>query len=198
MKSNIIPDIFDVDNIDSLVRQKCSESGLIDLAQYDIPPFTLPSDYLVRELHLPVTNYDPEIRTGIKKLLKVAETAGFDRLKLMSPIFEGCRNAHQHGNGCNSEKKITIGYNIIPNKSLDIVIIDEGGKLNPEFLPYLLRHRQGLHRTNHMSFYTFCNVPKPTQNLGEGTTLMHSTYLDAVHYYKADNGGLAVHFVKKR
>ncbi|MGV8141314.1 MAG: ATP-binding protein [Candidatus Woesearchaeota archaeon] len=194
----MIQDIFDVDNIESVVRQKCKEGGMIDLSKYTMTPFELSEDYIIKELHLPSEDYDSSILTGIKKILKIAETAGFDRHRLTSPIFEGCRNAHQHGNLCNPEKKITVGYNIVPKKSLDIVIIDEGGMLNPEFLPYILRHRQGLHRTNHVNFYEFCNVSKPKNNLGEGTALIHSTYLDSVKYYKSDKGGLVVHLSKRK
>ncbi|MGV8171581.1 MAG: hypothetical protein ACP5OA_02700 [Candidatus Woesearchaeota archaeon] len=194
----MVVDLLDIDSIESLIRKKNLESGIVDLTQYDIPSFSMPDTYKVKNIILPANDYDTTILKNIRKVLKIAELAGFDRQKLLSPLFEGCRNAHQHGNQCDPNKKILLGYDIIPKTSLDIVIIDEGGKLNPEFLPYLLRYRQGLNKARYLDFYTFCNIPRPKVNYGRGTSLIHSEYLDSVHYYKSDNCGLAVHLTKKK
>jgi anti-sigma regulatory factor (Ser/Thr protein kinase) len=191
-------DILDLDSKKSITRKLWNEKTVIDLSDYDIPCYILPSDYSVKELHLPKENYDQDILAGIQKLLRLAKEGGFDKERLHSPVFEGCRNAHQHGNYCDSQKKIIIGYSIIPNKSLDIVIIDEGGKLNPNFFPFLQRHRQGLHIANYKSFYDFCEIEKPGPNHGIGTTLIHTPYLNEIHYYKSENNGLALHLLKRK
>ena len=192
----MLVDIFDIDDIESIIRKHWAENGVIDLKKFNIPHYAIPSDYEVKELHLPAIDYDAEIKSDIKRILKTAEDNGFNREKLFTPIFEACRNAHQHGNQHNPYKKVIIGYKIVPG-SLDIAIIDEGGKLDPEFASFVMRHRQGLHRTKYVNFYTFSNKSPAGDHQGAGTTLIHS-YVDAVKYYKSKDNGLVVNLIKRK
>ena len=189
-------DIFDIDTIDSVVRKLIREKGVVDLRDVEIESFSIPYDYSVREIFLPKINYDEEICKQIKKISKIASKNGFDHKKVSVVLFEGIRNAHQHGNKLNSDKSIVVAYKIIPGK-YDIAIIDQGGVLDPEFVSYIQRFKQGLHKEKPMSFYDFSEREKGENNLGRGIYLINS-YVDSIYFYKSDSGGLVMHVEKSK
>lgn len=190
-------DIFDIDNIDSVIRQVLKEKTAIDLREHDIPLYEILPHYKIQEINIPdKKHYDDTIRKSIKKILKVADKSGFNRDKLGTSVYEAVRNAYQHGNNYDSNKKIVIAH-YITRESLDISIIDEGGILKPEFVAFALRFKNPELAKKFMSFYEFTKQEQPAENFGLGTYLIHS-YVDEVNYFKSANNGLVVNLHKTK
>ena len=189
-------DIFDIDNIDSSIRRIVKEKGFVDLKDIELESFTIPENYQTKQFSLPEKKYDNVINKQIRKVQKVASENGFNHQKVNTVLFEAVRNAHQHGNKLDPNKKITIAYNIVPGK-YDFIIVDQGGVLNPKFISYMQRYKQGLHREKPISFYDFANQKNGTDNLGRGILLIHS-YADKVSYYKSPDNGLMLHVQKSK
>ena len=110
-------------------------------------------------------------------------------------MYEAVLNAHEHGNLRNPDKKITLAHRLDP-ASLTCVVMDQGGVLVSEFVPFILRHREGRHLVAMLDFYQFSKKPKANEgNLGKGTSFIH-TYADKVGYFKSEEGGLVVSLTK--
>ena len=87
------------------------------------------------ELHLP--NILGAEKEAIKKAVTIAEKLGFarDRIEdLKTALAEACINAIEHGNKFDQNKKVrvTIAAN---NKSLEVIVHDEGEGIDPKKIP---------------------------------------------------------------
>ena len=87
------------------------------------------------ELHLP--NILGAEKEAIKKAVTIAEKMGFarDRIEdLKTALAEACINAIEHGNKFDQNKKVkvTLAAN---NKSLEVIVHDEGDGIDPEKIP---------------------------------------------------------------
>jgi len=185
-------DIFDVDNLDSVVREHFRRQGTVDLRTFDVPTYEIKPSYTVLEVNLSTDRkeYAREIRSVIEPIGREAENQGYNP-NFFTALYEAVLNAHQHGNKLDPTKKVTLTYKIAAD-TLEISVIDQGGILNADFIPFVLRHKEGRHRERMLDFYEFTNTPKPGTNCGTGTSFMH-TYVDKVQYFKSAEGGLVVH-----
>ncbi|MBI2662612.1 ATP-binding protein [Candidatus Woesearchaeota archaeon] len=187
-------DIFDMGNIDSLVRRILREKGSIDLNEFDIPTYEIKDNYTSKEFNFSSDRkvYAKEVRNAIGSVVEEAEAQGYNA-NFFTALYEAVLNAHQHGNKLDTSKTVTLAYKIA-NDTLEIAVIDQGGKLDPEFIPYVLKHKQNkdLLQKQFIDFYQFTNRVKPNTNNGTGTSFMH-TYVDNVQYFKSTQGGLVVH-----
>ena len=87
------------------------------------------------ELHLP--NILGAEKEAIKKAVTIAEKLGFarDRIEdLKTALAEACINAIEHGNKFDQNKKVkvTLAAN---NKSLEVIVHDEGDGIDPKKIP---------------------------------------------------------------
>ena len=87
------------------------------------------------ELHLP--NILGAEKEAIKKAVIIAEKLGFarDRIEdLKTALAEACINAIEHGNKFDQNKKVrvTLAAN---NKSLEVIVHDEGEGIDPKKIP---------------------------------------------------------------
>ena len=87
------------------------------------------------ELHLP--NILGAEKEAIKKAVTIAEKMGFarDRIEdLKTALAEACINAIEHGNKFDQNKKVrvTLAAN---NKSLEVIVHDEGEGIDPKKIP---------------------------------------------------------------
>jgi serine/threonine-protein kinase RsbW len=87
------------------------------------------------ELHLP--NILGAEKEAIKKAVIIAENLGFarDRIEdLKTALAEACINAIEHGNKFDQNKKVrvTLAAN---NKSLEVIVHDEGEGIDPKKIP---------------------------------------------------------------
>ena len=55
-------------------------------------------------------------------------------------------------------------------------MIDQGGILDPEFIPFVLKHKQNVQaiKKQYIDFYDFTKREKPSINNGTGTSFMHT------------------------
>ncbi|UCD27454.1 MAG: ATP-binding protein [Planctomycetota bacterium] len=137
----------------------------------DLNPQTLPNKTVIpSDLHA-ARDIEEQIVSAAEKLGYTEETAFAIRLALEEAIV----NAHKHGNGNDSNKQITVSYDINP-KRLIIRIRDQGQGFDPNV------------------------VPDPTEPnrislpFGRGIMLMRA-YLDEVTY---NDKGNEVQLVKER
>ena len=186
--------LFDVDDVESIIRKSTKGRGVIDLNDYDIPTYDIPENYTIKKCRFNPESYAKEIRSAIEPIVDLAESKGC-AANLFTALYEGVLNAYQHGNKKDKDKEVTIAYSI-KSSSAEVAIIDEGGVINSEFMPFVIRHREGKHKERFLDFYEFTGMEKPSTNNGTGTSFIH-TYVDDVIYFKSDKGGLALHLAKK-
>jgi anti-sigma regulatory factor (Ser/Thr protein kinase) len=115
---------------------------------------------------------------------------------MYTATYEACKNAFEHGNNGDKRKYVTLADRI-EQSTAEVVVIDEGGVIDPEFAAFVQAHRQMKNIDKPLVFYDFSRRRARNQdNLGLGTSFMHM-YADEVHYFKAENGGLAVQLIKR-
>lgn len=182
-------EIFDLDTIDSVVRQILRSQGPIDLADFEIPTFSIPEDYTTVDVALKPDNYQRMIRQYIEPVVQEAEDSGFST-NIYTAIYEGVLNAFQHGNDKDPSKKVILGYSIQDDEAT-FTIVDEGGVIDPELAAFVLMHRKHGSDGPRQTFYEFSGRQRPETNHGTGTTFMH-IYADQVRYHKHEDGGLAL------
>ena|SRR3989338_315957 len=187
-------DLMSLDDLESLARQPFAGPDAINLAEVNMPPMSVSDVY---------STIDISIRTGsVEEMKKVVdglgENMGLDlkKLRLYAPLYEALLNAFQHGNKRDSARPIRLHYARMPEQ-IELLVEDNGGILNPNFIPFVLRQRQHIPGQNNVNFYEFCGVEKPDTNLGTGTFFIHAGS-DEVTYHKSGNNGLIIRMVKSR
>ncbi|MFP4118890.1 MAG: ATP-binding protein [Candidatus Woesearchaeota archaeon] len=192
-------DLFDIKNPNSLLRQIFEEAVLektiINLRDYpDLPELQIPSNYVRKEYNFSAHNYGKEIRQSIEPIVQEVEHEQ-KAYNMFTSLYEATLNAHQHGNKANPAKKTVIAYNNQP-KTMEAIVMDEGGEIVPHFLPFILKHREGDISKKFINFYDYAtNVKKSQENNGTGTSFMHA-YTDLIEYHKGETGGMAVYLKK--
>lgn len=185
-------DLMELDAIVSLARQPFTQ-GEINLAECNIASMQISEDY--RTLAVNVATGSIKEMEGLMNFLQYETGIDFSALKLYTPVYESILNAFQHGNRRDSTKAIRVHYRRT-DEMVEIMVEDEGGTLNPSFVPYVLRHHDERYMNKPIDFYTFCGVEKPETNLGNGTFFIHNGP-DDVTYHKSQKNGLIVRMVKK-
>jgi serine/threonine-protein kinase RsbW len=87
------------------------------------------------ELHLP--NILGAEKEAIEKAVAVAEKMGFskDRIEdLKTALAEACINAIEHGNKFDQNKRVRVTFSA-NNKSLQVIVHDEGEGIDPQKIP---------------------------------------------------------------
>lgn len=188
-------DLFDTDNLESILNQLVLGKSEIKLSEFLIPTFEVPEDFAKFICHFEKDIHGTQIRNAIEPIAKEAEEQGYSD-NIFTAIYEAVLNAYQHGNNYDPNKSIRVDYKIT-NQQLEIAITDQGGIIKSEFIPFVLRHREGKHKTKFLDFYEFTKTKKPVTNNGTGTSFIH-TYVDEVSYFKSKEGGLVVYLLKKK
>ncbi|MBN2368455.1 ATP-binding protein [Candidatus Woesearchaeota archaeon] len=183
-------ELFDPDCLDSLIRQIMDNLGPVKLSEFNIQPYEVPEDYIVKDIKVELSVFERQIRAAIEPVTQKAEDMGYSG-NLFTALYEAVLNAFQHGNKSDENKKIILAYKIT-DQSAEFAIMDEGGIIDPLFIGYILRFRGNKHLNSFVSFYDFGNREKPQSNNGSGTHFIH-IYADSVKYYKSPAGGTVVH-----
>ncbi|MAG52873.1 MAG: hypothetical protein CMH62_02825 [Nanoarchaeota archaeon] len=185
-------DIFDVDVVDSLVRRLMREHGVLNLRDFDVEPYEIRPEYTTENFFFHPDSYKREIKATVTHVVNSIEGEGYNLYTLTTPLYEMVLNAFQHGNRRDPSKQVTISRKV-NDASAEIAVIDEGGVIDPELIPFILIHREGRHEEQVMGFYEFAGRDRPNnENLGRGIFFTH-TYSDNVQYFKSPEGGLVVH-----
>lgn len=190
-------ELFEVDERDSLVRRILQMHGEINLSEFELPSYQINPGYTVKEINLSSerNQYAREIRSALEPISQEAENSGYSPM-LFTALYEAVLNAHQHGNKFNQDKKVKVAYKF-DAETAEVAIIDEGGILHPDFISFVLRHREGKHFDQFLDWYSFTGQDKPESNNGTGTSFIH-TYAHNVQYFKSDEGGLVVHLTRHK
>lgn len=189
-------DLFSTGSIESIVRKAFSGDKSIDLKKERIEVFKLNPGYETQNYAFSDDNkvYPKQIRAAIDPLSEKAEQEGYGH-SLYTALYEAVLNAHQHGNKMMADKQVVIAHRFT-HDDISIAIIDQGGIINPQFVPFVLSHRDTQEKPM-ISWYKYLGIEKPENNNGTGTSFMHC-YVDRVSYYKGENGGLVVLLQKKK
>ena len=189
------PELFDIDSVDSLVRQVWAQRKTISLDQFEMPTYEIPDSYTIKEFNFSSEDniYRKEIKCALDDIANKSMAAGYP-ISVFTALYEAVLNAHQHGNKKDSAKKVVIAYKI-DNETVEVGVIDEVGELTPEFFPFVQRHREGLEPV--LDFYKFSGREAQGPNLGTGTSFMHM-YADNVQYFKSSESGLVAHLTFQR
>jgi len=190
--SDTIEDIVALGNHESLARTQFK--GRINLREYpDLPKFHADDTYKVKRFNIPNEKDVIDYTASLGEICNEARHTGRHE-RLFSGLYEALRNAHQHGNQKDSEKAIEIAYRPITD-GFEVVVSDEGGKLDASFIPFILMHRQGMLRP--LSFYDFApDTQRLEENTGNGTFVIHMS-ADEVNYFINYAGGLSVQMIVK-
>lgn len=186
-----IDDIFSITDSFSLARSSFPEQ--VDLRKHDLFCFNPSKDYHHEVLCIPegkgVIDYIGVLKDICKSFSGVSVNLSG---KWLSALYEAVRNAHQHGNNFDPAKKIDIFYLDEPNRG-ELVVADEGGILNGNFIPFILYNR--MRPKEALSFYNFApNATQCDENSGIGTFTIHYS-ADEVRYFKNEKGGLSVQMI---
>lgn len=187
-----IEDIVSLTSAGSLARRPYH--GNITISEHDLPRFNSDDSYKGRRFNIRKGKDTLDFHKSIADICKEARHTGKHE-KLVSAVYEAFRNAYQHGNKKNPEKAIEINYRATED-GFEVVISDEGGEINANFVPFILVHRQGMNRP--LSFYDFApGVPRLGENSGNGTFVIH-TVADEVNYFVSPFGGLSVQIIVRK
>ncbi|MAG39166.1 hypothetical protein CMO90_03705 [Candidatus Woesearchaeota archaeon] len=187
-------DVLNLDNLESIVRKVVNKEEKITLSDFNLESYTISDNYKKKLINLEKGDYS-EIRDNIEPIAKEAENQGYPP-SIFTALYEAVLNAFQHGNKKNVKKQIEIAYKT-GSKKFDILVRDEGGELDSNFIPFILRHREGAFKEKFIDFYEFSGIEKPITNNGTGTSFMH-TYVDEVQYLKSTQNGLIVRMIKNK
>ncbi len=188
-------DIFNLDNLESVVRNKFGTNKEVKLKDLTNNYSAIPNDYERIELKLESEEVFSELRDKIQPICTEFEKEGYGA-NLFTAVYEAVLNAYQHGNKKDTSKKITLAYKH-SLEHLDLMVEDEGGVVDSNFVPFVLRHREGVYKEKFLNFYEFSGKEKPDKNQGTGTSFMHQ-YVDSVNYLISEKGGLIVHMVRNK
>jgi len=188
-------DIFrDDDSLDILIGSMLNGHDRVNLRDINIETYIVPDSYTVQDC---VFNSEDavykQVRRFTEPIIEIAERAGCNA-NLFTALYEAMLNAYQHGNQLDETKPVQVAYKIGDNNA-EIGVIDQGGLISPAFIPFIKRHRLGMHKERFLDWYSFTNQDKPKTNNGTGTSFMH-TYVDNVQYFKSADGGLVCHLTK--
>lgn len=188
-----LDDILSLENDSSLVRIKFK--GEIDLADYNLVPFVPNDKYTSKDFFIPKNEDTLDFRAEITEICRQGKFTGKHE-KFDGAVYEAFRNAYQHGNHKDPKKKVTLSYRTTP-ENFEVVVSDQGGKINGDFIPFVLMHRQG-HLQTPYSFYKFArNAKQKPENSGIGTYILHMVS-DEVNYFTNPDHGLSVQLVIRK
>lgn len=192
-----LKDLIDLNDISSLVREPFNTENPIVLSQTKIEKTSIPDSYKSFEVYIEKEDLNESGRLSFDFPEKVGEMLGcdFKELKIADSVYEALLNAYQHGHGEDASKPIKIHFKS-DKKRIEILVEDQGGVLNPQFIPFALRHREPRNLVLPKDFYTFAQIEKPEGNHGYGTFFIHKGF-DQVTYHRSENDGLIVRMVKQ-
>lgn len=186
---NALQDLFSLDDPQSFVRQKFT--GYINLKEHDFPLFELDETYSTRVFQIGKNQDTLDYRNDLSAICRGGRHTGKHE-KFCSAVVEAFRNAYQHGNHKDSDKKIVVSSKATKD-SFEVVVSDEGGLIKTDLAPFVLLHRQGLNEP--YSFYRFApGTVQKSENGGIGTFVIHAVS-DEVRYFKNTFGGLSVQLI---
>ncbi|MBU0615690.1 MAG: ATP-binding protein [Nanoarchaeota archaeon] len=179
-------ELLELDNIDSLIRKIVREHGSVKLEDMGLKPYLVPSDY--ESISFSLEKEDPcVVDHHLHPLYDVLKKADVPHY-VTAPIGEAVINAYVHGNK-KSDKPVAVHYKD-NGDHVHVLVEDKGGRLDPEFVSYLLRHRSQGYNPG-FTFYDFAGVGEPDERGGVGTIVMHR-YSDGIGYHMSPEGGLIV------
>lgn len=193
---NTYLELMNLDNESSLVRTAFSQN--IFLSKSNVPEVEIPFRFNIQ-------SFFPDGGLNLSKLSKSfsellsREGADEEYIKGTVPgVCEAVKNAYEHGNNYDNSKEIFLA-NSLSKEILEFLVGDEGGEIKKEFVPYILKFRQGIHDkvfTDIPDFYSFKReIYPPSGHSGIGTKIMNICF-DKVNYFKSPRGGLLVHLTK--
>jgi len=187
-----IEDIVSLVDPNSLIRSAFKDTFV--LADYPLPEFSLNENYASLDLQI-LEGEDVLNHLGkITELCKNGRHTGKQE-RFHAGVNEAVRNAYQHGNKKDPHKKVTVSYRAT-DELFEVVVSDEGGEINANFIPFIL-----LHRYNQLSmpsnFYEFSSTTQPYENAGIGTFVIHMVS-DEVNYFRNKANGLSVQMIIRK
>ncbi|MDD3175093.1 MAG: ATP-binding protein [Candidatus Nanoarchaeia archaeon] len=192
----MVQDIFDIDSKSSIVRQGIESRLVYDLADFDVEPFEVPEDFAKNSFSFDKETYKKAIHNAVKVILpKEGKINDDDYGHLYTCTYEAILNAFQHGNKYDPLKQVKVGHKFTPEHA-HIVVMDQGGKLHPSFVSFIVKNRQSISKDHVANFYKFSGLNDNNGvNNGTGTYFTH-IYSDKVNYYKSKENGLVISIQK--
>ncbi len=166
-----------------------SLEGTIHLRDIDVPPFIPPANYEKVEFSIEKNNFDLKLKEIIDPVFAKAEKLGYPS-GIYTALYEAILNAYQHGNEENPSKKIEFYYHI-DKDSANFLVVDEGGRIDKNFINYISEQKKKNAKQSFLDFYEFAGKKKPSSNNGTGLSFMHA-YASEISYHKSEKNGLAV------
>lgn len=189
-------ELLNVNDTDSLIRIEFDKE--VNLGDYDLHSFETPKRFKNFSF-IPEKGFDlTRIMEPLEKDL-MRKGAKIDYIHRTIPgVCEAIKNAYEHGNLEDNNKKIILARSF-SKKKIEYVVGDEGGSFNGNFFPYVLKIRDSQKQDNldsALDFYSFCGKSyAPKGHSGVGTKTMNKCF-DEVKYFRNELGGLSVHLVK--
>ena len=187
-----IDDIVSLLDPRSLIRSVFR--GKISLVDYTLPEFSADDSYASLEIQIRKGEDTLDHQAKIAQICKEGRHTGKQE-RFHAGVYEAVRNAYQHGNRKDALKKITLHYRSVED-TFEVVVGDQGGEINADFIPFILLHRYK-QLGQPLNFYQFSGTKQPYENAGVGTFVIH-VVSDEVNYFRNSNGGLSVQMIIKK
>lgn len=191
-KERSIEDIVSLLDPNSILRSAFKED--ISLVTYNLPEFIPDQTYTSLDINIGKDQDTLDYQEKIAEICKNARHTGKQE-RFHAGVNEAVRNAYQHGNKKDPMKKVTVSYKSTRD-AFEVVVSDEGGKLNVHFIPFILLHRYN-ELTQPLNFYQFSGTQQAYENSGVGTFVLHMVS-DEVNYFKNPSGGLSVQLIVRQ
>lgn len=193
-------DLRNLDEYNSLLRSIARKYDEVDLKSFTEQPIFDYSGFDRKKINLSSRlgeNAYPSERQAFTKYLfedleKIYPNLRKNHVNILSMGFdEILKNAHEHGNLFDSKKSLGIGRKFTED-GLELIVEDEGGKLEPEFLPYTSYLYDYISEGISVDgYYKHVRTPEKNFHSGSGLKTVFSIY-DEVTFHKSDIGGLLV------
>ena len=187
-----IDDIVSLLDPKSLIRS--AFKGRINLGDNPLPTFSPDRSYTTLEINIAKKEDTLNYAGKIAKICEEGRHTGKQE-RFHAGVNEAFRNAYQHGNKKDPYKKVTISYRAT-EENFEVVVSDQGGEINADFIPFILLHRYK-QLGQPLDFYQFSGTKKPSENSGVGTFVIH-VVSDEVNYFRNSDGGLSVQMIIKK
>ena len=90
--------MFNLDDVETLVRKVFRTTKSIDLRDYDLTPYVIPAGFEIRSVSFHPKRYKKEVKEVTEGVITDLEQEGYNLYNLFTPIYETLLNAFQHAN----------------------------------------------------------------------------------------------------
>ncbi len=179
-------DLMALGESSSLVRSLFNRN--ISLSELKIPILKIPNDF--ERIYFWENGFNLKDVSDYLREFLGKNNVFCDYKKVIPGVIEAVKNAREHGNKYDNNKKVTLRSSC-ENNNLTFLVQDQGGEIDGNLVPYVLLFRQN-NPDSFLSlpdFYSFRgDYYAPEGHSGVGTKVMNICFPNRVNYFRGKEG----------